>query len=146
MPTFNFAGVPDQKEFTPLPAGVYELELNDYREGVVKGEGSKHKGATMYNFTWEVVDNDEEKYNGRKIFDNLTIVEDAMWRLKAMLKAFGCDVPQDGDIDVEFDDFIGERLTARVGVQKARKVGDQEYEARNTIKRFEIKDEAAVAK
>lgn len=140
MPTFNFAGVPDQKTFTPLPAGNYTLELNDYREGVVKGEQSKNKGATMYSFTFEVIENENEEYNGRKVFDNLTITEDSLWRLKALLKAFGCDVPEEGDIDVEFDDFIGEKLKARVGVQGARKVGDTEYEARNTIKRFEVED------
>lgn len=140
MPTFNFAGVPDQVIFEPLPAGTYTLELNDYREGVVKGE-TKNKGATLYSFTFEVIDNENEKYNGRKVFDNLTITEDSLWRLKALLKAFGCDVPEEGDIDVEFDDFVGESLKARVGVQKARKVGDTEYEARNTIKRFEIQGE-----
>jgi hypothetical protein len=138
--TVNFAGVPDQKSFDPVPAGEYELELQDYKESTVKSESSANYGATKFDFTYEIVNNDEEKYNGRKIFDNVTITENSLWRLKAMLKAFGAEVPEDGEIEVDFDDLLGESLIAKVGVQNARKVGDQEYPARNRINQFIIND------
>ncbi|HST77280.1 MAG TPA: DUF669 domain-containing protein [Verrucomicrobiae bacterium] len=139
--TVNFAGVPDQKSFDPVPAGEYELELQDYKEGTVKSETSANFGATKFDFTYEIVNCDEEKYNGRKIFDNVTITENSLWRLKAMLKAFGADVPEEGEIEVDFDDLLGESLSAKVGVQPARKVGTQEYTARNTIRQFMVPDE-----
>jgi hypothetical protein len=139
--TVNFAGVPDQKSFEPVPAGEYRLSLQDYKEGTVKSESSENYGATKFDFTYEIVDNENEKYNGRKIFDNVTITENSLWRLKAMLKAFGAEVPEDGEIEVDFDDLLGEELDAKVGIQPARKVGAQEYAARNRINQFIIADD-----
>lgn len=142
MPTLNFAGVPDQKSFEPIPAGKYILTLMEYKEGTVTGDTSKNKGATKYDFTFEVSDNEEDKYNGRKVFDNVTLVESSLWRLKAMLKAFGLDIPEEGDFDFDFDELIGEQLEADVRVQPARKVGDKEYGAKNAIRQFIIPEAA----
>lgn len=138
MVTLNFAGVPDQKSFEPIPAGKYILQLVEYKEGEVTGENSKNKGATKYDFTYEVTDNDVEEYNGRKLFDNVTLVENSLWRLKAMLKAFGLDIPEEGEFEFDFDELIGENLEASVRVSPARKVGDREYQARNNISQFII--------
>jgi hypothetical protein len=142
MPEFDFAGVSDQVTYQPIPAGKYELTLTDYREGAVKNESSENYGATKYDFTFEVTGPGtvDEKYMGKKVFDNVTITPKSMWRLKALLKAFGVDVPDEGAFRIEFDDLLGEVIEANVKVNPARKVGDAEYDAKNAIKSFIIPD------
>lgn len=140
MPKLNFAGVPDQIETSPVPAGEYVLELVDYKEGSV--QSGNNKGATMYKLTFEVRD-DDEKLNGRKVWDNQVFTEKSLFRVKGMLKAFGYDIP-DGDdaddVDFEYDDLLGEKLTARLSVQGASKdpVSGKEYPAKNQIAKFVV--------
>lgn len=133
----DFAGVPDMN-FDPVPAGVYTLEFTDYTEGEVQSESSKNFGATKYNWTFEIVDCEKEEYNGRKVWDNVTIAETSLWRLKAFIKAFGVEVPDEGEFDFEPDDFIGAQIQARVGVEPERQVGDRTYDSKNTIKKFMV--------
>lgn len=147
MVTLNFAGVQDQVEYKPIPAGVYTLQLVDYKEGSVQSTESKNYGATKFDFQFEVVGPDSVPENllGKKVFDNVTLVQNSLWRLKAMLKAFGVEVPEDGDIDLEFDDFIGETLDAKIKVTPARKDPKdptKEYQARNAIAQFVIPEGA----
>jgi hypothetical protein len=147
MVTLNFAGVQDQVSFEPIPAGKYVLQLVDYKEGTVQSESSKNYGATKFDFTFEVVGPDSvpEKLLNKKIFDNVTLVQNSLWRLKAMLKAFGVEVPEDDDIELEFDDFIGEQLEAKVKITPARKDPNdpsKEYAARNAIASFVIPEGA----
>lgn len=140
--TLNFAGVGDQVKFTPVPAGKYRMSLVDFTEKAASDK-AKNPGATLLGFQWEIVgpDSVDEKYIGRKVFDNITIVENSLWKLKAMLKAFGLDVPDDGDIDFDPNDFLGQELEAKIKVKPARKQGDAEYDARNEIAFFIIPGE-----
>jgi hypothetical protein len=143
--TLNFAGVEDQKEYKPVPAGVYQLQLTDYKEGTVKSESSPNFGKTKFDFTFEIVMNaegtTEEKHLGKKIFDNVTITENSLWRLKAVLKAFGLPIPEEGEFNVDFDELLGEELEATVKVIPARRDpndASREFAARNAISKFTI--------
>ena len=139
----NFAGVPDQKKFEPVPAGVYTLLLDNFTEGEV-GQG-ENEGQPMFKLTWEV-QSEETDLQGRKVFDNLVIVKNSLWRLKAMLKAFGYDIDDSEDaedIDFEFDELLGRELQARLSVSaqsKNKKTGDV-YPPKNKIAKFIIPGE-----
>jgi hypothetical protein len=139
----NFAGVPDQKSFEPVPAGRYMLELSDYIEDEVsQGE---NEGQPLYKLTWEVLSDDED-LNGRKIWDNLTIMDTTLWRLKAMLKGFGFVIDDSEDAEelaFEFDELLGKTLEAQVSISPKRKNKrtGEEYQPRNKISKFIIPGE-----
>jgi hypothetical protein len=141
MPKIDFAGVEDQKEFQPAPSGDYILELVDAEDGTVQsGENAGNPKTTLQ---WEIVDaeGDLEKFNGRRIYDNVSYSEKALPRLKTMLKAFGAD-PEDVDdkeVDFEWDDFIGKKLLAKVrsvGEQPDKNDPSKRYPPKNAIVRF----------
>ena len=139
----NFAGVEDQKSFRPAPAGVYTLELTDYKEDTVKN--GDNKGATLLKFTYEIRSEDEA-LDGKKVWDNATVTKKAMFRIKAMIKAFGVEVDDSenaDDVEVEWDDFLGESLVARLSLVPATKDPNtgREYAAKNSIAKFIIDGE-----
>lgn len=144
MPKLNFAGVPDQLDFKPAPAGVYTLELTDFKERAV--QNGPNKGASMFSLTFEIRDENDDKLDGRKVWDNQVFTEKSMFRIKGMLKALGYDIP-DGDdaedVDFEYDDLLGQTLRVRLGVQNATKDPEsgKEYPAKNTIAKFLMPDE-----
>ena len=143
----DFTGVEGQKGFTPVPAGKYLIEVTDYRQGTAS-ENAKNAGAPTISWEFtiqstvggeEVITDrtgEEVKVADRKVWENMTIVENSFWRLKAFLEACGFDVS--GEIDFDPDEVVGSTLIAKVGVQPARKNKDtgDEYEARNAVKAF----------
>jgi Protein of unknown function (DUF669) len=139
----NFAGVPDQTKFEPVPAGIYTLLLDN----VVDSEVSQgdNAGEPMFKLTWEIQSEDED-LQGKKVFDNLVLVQNSLWRLKAMMKAFGFEIDDSegaDDIEFEFEELLGKELQARLSVsakQKDRKTGN-EYPAKNKIAKFIIPGE-----
>lgn len=144
MPSINFAGVPDQKEFKPAPSGDYVLELTDYQDGTI--QSGENRGKDKTSLTYEIVDaeGDLEEYNGRRIYETVTYGEKALPRIKSMLKAFGAEVDESDGADAlefEWDDLLGRRLSARVRsvpAQKDRNDSSKEYPAKNTIGRYLI--------
>lgn len=148
MPRINFAGVEDQKEFQPAPAGDYILELVDAQDGTV--QSGDNKGADKTTLQWEIVDaeGELEQYNGRRIYDNVSYTEKALPRLKTMLKAFGAEVDDSDnaeDVDFEWDDLLGKKLLAKIrSVPKQRDKNDpaKEYPAKNAIVRFLVPGES----
>jgi hypothetical protein len=151
----DFTGVEGQKSFEPIPSGKYLVEVTDYRQGTASQE-AKNPGAPTISWMLTVestvtgeesVTNrrtgEEVKVAGRTVWENMTIVENSFWRLKAFLEACGFDV--EGEIDFDPDEVLNSQLVVKVGIQKARKdkeTGD-EYEARNTIRSFHPVDEEA---
>lgn len=142
MPKINFAGVEDQKEFQPAPSGDYILELVDAEDGTV--QSGDNAGNLKTTLQWEIVDaeGELEKFNGRRIYDNVSYSEKALPRLKTMLKAFGAEVDDSDnadDVDFEWDDLLGQKLMAKIrSVPKQRDKNDpsKEYPAKNAIVRF----------
>jgi hypothetical protein len=139
MPKLNFAGVEDQKDFTPLPAGVYTVELVNATEATIKN--GANAGATRYALTWEVRDDSDPKIDGRKVWDNQMFTEKAMFRVKGMLKAYGFEVPDTDDaedVEFEYDDLLGVPIKVRLKVTNASKDPEtgREYPAKNEIQKY----------
>jgi hypothetical protein len=128
----DFTGVKGQTEFTPIPAGKYDVQVTDYRQGTASDK-AKNPGATT--ISWELTVLNGE-YEGRKVWENMTLVENSLWRLKAFLEACGFDV--EGEIDFDPDEVVNSELVAKVGIQRGRKDKDtgEEYDPRNTVKGF----------
>lgn len=143
----DFTDVEGQKTFEPIPGGKYIMEVTGYREGTASSSAKNAGAATI---SWEltvestvtgdtvVTDRagNETKVEGRKVWENMTLVEASFWRLKALLEA--CGFETEGEIDFDPEDVLNCRFIAKVGVDKARKnkeTGD-EYDARNTVRSF----------
>lgn len=138
----NFTDVEGQKTFEPIPAGKYLMEVTDYREGKAS-ETAKNPGATTISWELTVADDgyNPDEYVGRKVFENQTIVDNSLWRLKAFLGACGFDVS--GEIDFDPDEVVNSTLVCKVGVQKGRKNREtgEEYDPRNVIRSFHAVDD-----
>lgn len=148
----DFTGVEGQQTFDPIPGGKYLVEVTDYREGTAS-EAAKNPGAPT--ISWELTvegtangdthvvgrDGKELKVEGRKVWENMTIVENSFWRLKAFLEACGFDVS--GEIDFDPEEVLNTQLIVKVGIQKGRKNKEtgEEYEPRNTVRSFHSLDD-----
>lgn len=148
----DFTGVAGQQTFEPVPSGKYIVTVSDYRQGKAS-DAAKNPGADT--ISWELTidstlsgettvpsrNGGELKVEGRKIWENMTLVEASMWRLKAFLEACGFDV--EGEIDFDPDEVIDTQLVVKAGVQKGRKNREtgEEYEPRNNVRSFHSLDE-----
>lgn len=147
----DFSNVEGQKTFEPIPAGKYIVEVTDYREGQAS-EQAKNAGATTVS--WELTvestasgdttierGGNELKVEGRKLWENMTLVQNSFWRLKSFLEACGFDVS--GEIDFDPDEVLNSRLTVKVGIQKGRKNPEtgEEYDPRNVVRSFHPVDD-----
>jgi hypothetical protein len=154
----NFTGVQGQRSFNLLPAGKYIGAVTDFTEDFAS-DNAANPGARMINweFTLEsTVNGDTEvtskvkdqetkttneeviKVEGRRVFDNMVIVEGSFWRIKSFLDAMWFDT--EAEIELWPDEIVedGTRLILQIGVQRAkknRKTGE-EYKARNRIVSF----------
>jgi hypothetical protein len=144
----DFTDVAGQQTFEPIPPGKYLIEVTDYREGEASASAKNPGAATV---SWELtvestVTGETEvngmKVEGRKVWENMTLVEASFWRLKAFLEACGFDVS--GEIDFDPDEVMNSRLVCKVGIQKGRKNKEtgEEYDPRNTVKSFHAVEEA----
>lgn len=113
MPTLNFSNVPKR---VPLPEGEYVLVVKD-----VTAKTSQ-SGNDMYVVQFQ------DPESKTVIFDNFSLLPQALFHLQALLKALGYDV----DADMEFDpkEILGYMVRASV-VQ-------EEYEGtiKNRITKF----------
>lgn len=150
--TIDMTNVEGQQTFEPIPAGKYIVEVTDYREGTAS---DKAKNAGAPTISWELTvestldgettvttrDGTDMKIEGRKLWENMTLVENSFWRLKAFLEGCGFDVS--GEIDFDPDEVVGSRLVVKAGIQPKRKNKDtgEEYDARNSVKSFHQVDE-----
>lgn len=151
----NFTGVEGRKGFALLPSGRYIAEITDFSEDEA-GDEAKNPGAKMVNweFTLEsdLEGNDtteatirnedrsrekvEVKIDGRRVWDNMVLVEAMLPRVKEFLDAQWYDTS--GEIDLYPEQMLNNRLILQVGTQRAkkdRKTG-KEYNARNKVDSF----------
>lgn len=129
----DFTNVEGQKAYDPLPAGRYTLEVEDFKMGKAS-ENAKNPGANTISWTLTVVDHEE--FDGRKVWENMTLVPASLWRLKAFLECAGFEV--DGELEFNPEEVIGSTVDAKVAIQKGRKnpATGEEYDPRNVIKQF----------
>lgn len=101
--------------YDPIPAGTYDVKVVEGEETETKGEG-KLGVVPMIKWTLEVVDADDEKLNGRKLFTNSIIHPTTLWNLKAFLIASGefDESDLDDEIEFEIDDVVGTTMQAVV--------------------------------
>ena len=92
-------------DFTDVKDGFEVVPAGKYPAKVVGCEKKRNKADTgdNLNFTYEICDGGE--YDGSRVFDTCALSKNALWRLKAVLKALGFDVS--GAIDFEPADVIG---------------------------------------
>ena len=142
MPTIPaFSEIPDQKTFEPVPAGVYTLKLTDWLEKPVAS--GKNKDEDLIVLTFEIDEHEKEEYNGKRVFENITWVQESMPRVKAMLRSMGMQEPEDDEVTFEWDELLGNQVTVKLRIvpaKKDKKTG-AEYEAKNAITKYLFEDE-----
>lgn len=131
----NFADTPDPKddgEFQLLPTGKYHCEVTGAE--MTETKGGKNPGTPMVKLEFTIVGGD--KYKNRKVWDNLVLNTEALWKTKAFLLALGLTKEEVEDEDFEFEpeEYVGQELDVRVGKQAAS--GD--YDARNKVNGYAL--------
>jgi hypothetical protein len=93
-------------------------------EGVESGGGRAVKDG-VYSATIDKVEESESKdgnamlslqyklKNGARIFDNISLLPQALWRFKTLLECCGEEVP-DGELEIDPDDLVGKELKVEV--------------------------------
>ena len=121
--------------FEPLPAGIYDVEIVAV-EVRQSGEEAKHPGSDYLAVEMNVLD---EEYEGRKLWTNVSMHDNARGLLKAFLLA--CEYSEEemeaDDFSIEEDDLEGKRFSVAVKVGKNPKT----KEANNSVKRFLLPEE-----
>lgn len=119
MPSLNldFSNI-DKRE--PLPEGTYQVSVTKVEQSTAKTSGN-----ALLKVAFAVMDEGFEK---RKLFTNLVLQDNCMWKVAEFLGAVG--LPCDAMVDIDTDELIG--LTCSV------KVAQREYqgEIQNEIKKF----------
>lgn len=105
-----------QINYEPIPAGTYVVRLMN-----VEPRESKN-GNPAWSWTYEIV---EGEHTGRRLWDYTSLVEKALWRVKAIFDAF--EVPPGTDTD----ELLGRQVRLVVSQrpipagQRAGEIGNQ---------------------
>ena len=125
----------ETKDFDPVDPGTYDVKCVDGELTETSGDGKLGK-VPMIKWEFEIIDNDDEKLNGKKLWTNSTIAPTTLWSLKAMLAATGEyseDDLSDDNFEFEIEDVVG--CTMQAVVTKVEyPAGSGDYN--NRIKRF----------
>ena len=100
--------------FKLLPAGEYELQITDFKEGKTKNQDP------MVNLTCEVINNAD--YNGTTVFHNVSFLpkdKTGAGMASHFLKTIG--QPFEGAVEVAPSDWIGEKFKAKIGEREYKK-------------------------
>ncbi|MHA1759102.1 MAG: DUF669 domain-containing protein [Candidatus Heimdallarchaeota archaeon] len=131
----------EQKNFEPIPPGIYELEVaND-----CKVENSKSSSNKLIKLELVVIEPDE--YRGKKVFDNLIIGatpetnKKVEWKIVHFALSAGMSKDEIGSLNT--DDFKGWVVKAKIGVENYTKPATGEVITKNVVKQYIFPDEAA---
>lgn len=121
------------QEFELIPEGEYLVEVD---EAEVK-QSSTGKSMMQLQLTVK----EPEDYEGRKLFDNMMLEGNALWRTKRDLGALMGNVP-DGQFSFSTEDLVGAQCIVYVShrVWKVEDGGDGEK--RPDIRRYKSLDDA----
>lgn len=127
----------DVKGPQAVPAGRYQLRINKV-DDPVKAETSDNM---IVKTEFEIVNNDDDTLNGRKIFQNFTLTESAFYRLKQCVIACGLETEESlkekaGRIDISL--LPSCVCEASVGTRTHEYQGEMRTD--NTIKSFLIQE------
>ena len=73
-------------------------------------EGTTQAGDDMLKATFEVTQGDSK---GARVFDNFTLTDKALWKLKLFLTSIG--VKSEGKVVIELDRLVGKSVNIEVG-------------------------------
>ncbi len=108
-----------QSQFEPIPPGTYEAEIVEASEKV------SQNGSQMIELRLQV----EHEGRQRKLFFNLVFHENAMWKVKQIMKNLGFDVS--GPLEINASDFVG--LPCRVVVNNEQYEGETRSRVTNIL-------------
>ena len=121
----NFSEV-DIKEFEPMPAGSYLVNLVEVEQVTAQTE----KATQYMKCKYQVMD--PEEYTDRFLWDNLMLEGKGMFRLKQALLAAGFSNDElEAGIDFEPQDLIGTEFMVSISIKRSEEDGDQ-----NVIRRY----------
>ena len=109
----DFSGV---KSFEAVPAGSYHVQVTSFTE-----ETSKTSGNPMLKLELTI---QTGEFTGQKVFTNLSLQPQALWKLKSFLDAVGMET--EGAVDIDTNAVLGRELSVSVTVE--------EYEGKNNNK------------
>jgi len=109
-------------DFSAVPPATYELEIVKVKHQVSQA------GNPMLVVQYKIINDDE--YTGKMVFENVSLVPEALFTLKAISMATGLEI----DSDFDTDDLIGEVVTAVLDVETYN------GKDKNVIKRYEFKE------
>lgn len=101
-----------QTGFEPLPAGDYQLKIVE-----CELKTSEKSGNDYLAWKFEVAEGD---LLGRAIWDNTSLLPQALWKLKGLLVAAGVPFDEGEDGGFNSEDALGEIVTARVIVEEGQ--------------------------
>lgn len=113
----DFTGV--ETGFVAMPIGLYRLRIEE--KPLVAP--SKKSGESQVNFKFAVV---EPGFEGRILFHHCSLQQQALWKLRKTLEAFGVETPQ-GPIQLDLKTLVGREALAQVGQE------DYEGKTKNNI-------------
>lgn len=102
----DFSSVSDE-EFEPLPPDAYECEVYDVEKR------NTESGNPYLAWTFKVV---EGQYKGRHLWLNTSLLPQALWKLRAILKRLGVEVPK-GVVEIDLLDLLERRCQLVVDIE-----------------------------
>ena len=122
----------DMPKGEPLPEGIYHVRLDK-----AEYKTSKEKQNPMAAVQFTVFGpEDQEQYHGRKLFENLMLSGEGMFRTRQLLEASG---ESDDFVLEDTEQLLNREVAAVVQLEKERANPDkpgENYPARNKIARF----------
>lgn len=92
-----------------IPDGIYALTVSS----VTQKKGAE-TGQPYLSFEYKVA---EGKYKGRKVWDNVSLQPQALWKLRNLLECMGMEV-EDGEFEIELEDLEQQGVGAEIANEK----------------------------
>ena len=127
----EFTGNEDeQNSYSPIDSGRYRAHVTGISREVGRSSGKPY-------LHWEFTLSEGQAFERRKIWDNTSLSDKAKWRIVALLKALGIDVPK-GRLQLNPNDVLGRELILQIGQEPDdyRDPDGDEGIMRNTINGF----------
>lgn len=131
-------------DFSGVEAGGIKVEDGVYTVKVEKvAQDESSSGNPMLKLEYRI---EGPKSKGAKLYDNLSLLPQSLWKLRGFLQCLGVEV-EDGPTEMETDDWVGEELNVEVtnekyeGKDRPKVTGYQEPGEVSTNKDEEDSDE-----
>lgn len=117
----------DVEEFELLPEGDYIVEIDEVE--------AKQSSTGKAMLALQLVVREPEEYGGRKLFDNMMLEGNALWRTKRDLGVVLGDVP-DGAFNFDTNDMVGTQVGVYVGHRKWKKEDGGDDSMRADVRKY----------